>query len=56
MKIGFIGLGVMGNLMAANLVKVAEHEISVFDLDPSRVDSRSGWPDRFKTVSANAGN
>lgn len=51
MKIGFIGLGVMGNLM-----KVAEHEISVFDLDPSRVDSRSGWPDRFKTVSANAGN
>jgi len=39
MKISFIGLGVMGNPMAANLVKIVEYEVSVFDLDPSRAEN-----------------
>lgn len=39
MKIGFIGLGVMGNPMAQNLQRSGEHELSVFDIDPARCDA-----------------
>ena len=36
MEIGFIGLGVMGNPMAANLVKSGQHQVRVFDIDAAR--------------------
>ena len=36
MKIGFIGLGVMGSPMAANIVK-AGHELTVYDRSPAAV-------------------
>lgn len=36
MKVGFIGLGVMGRGMALNILKVG-HSLSVCDLDPARV-------------------
>jgi 2-hydroxy-3-oxopropionate reductase len=36
MKIGFIGLGIMGSLMAKNLLK-AGHELKVYDQNPSAV-------------------
>lgn len=36
MKLGFIGLGMMGNPMAQNLLK-AGHELAVFDLSPEAV-------------------
>ena len=36
MKIGFIGLGIMGKPMAKNLVK-AGHELVVFDLNKEAV-------------------
>ena len=35
MKIGFIGLGIMGSRMAANLQK-AGHELTVFNRDKSK--------------------
>lgn len=38
MKIGFIGLGVMGNPMAQNLQRSAHHQLCVFDIDPRRGD------------------
>ena len=38
MKIGFIGLGVMGGPMAQNLQKSEQHSLIVFDLDSSRCD------------------
>lgn len=38
MKIGFIGLGIMGRPMAKNLLK-AGHELVVFDLNQSSVDT-----------------
>ncbi|WP_010299775.1 3-hydroxyisobutyrate dehydrogenase [Candidatus Odyssella thessalonicensis] len=37
-KIGFIGLGHMGNPMARNLVK-AHHEVHVFDLDRAAIET-----------------
>ncbi len=37
MKIGFIGLGLMGEAMSLNLVKKSGHPVSVFDLDPAKV-------------------
>ena len=36
MKVGFIGLGVMGSPMAANIVK-GGHELTVFDLNADAV-------------------
>jgi 3-hydroxyisobutyrate dehydrogenase-like beta-hydroxyacid dehydrogenase len=36
MKIAFIGLGVMGNPMALNLVSSGQHELVVYDIDPNR--------------------
>ena len=36
MKIGFIGLGIMGRPMSKNLLK-AGHELVAFDLDPTAV-------------------
>lgn len=39
MKIGFIGLGVMGNPMAQNLQRSGQHELSVFDIDPVRCET-----------------
>ena len=39
MNIGFIGLGVMGNPMAANLVKSGDYRVRVFDIDSSRADN-----------------
>ncbi len=36
MKVGFIGLGVMGGPMAANVLK-GGHELTVFDLNPAAV-------------------
>lgn len=39
MNIGFIGLGVMGNPMCANLLKSGHYEISVFDIDQSKTEN-----------------
>lgn len=39
-KIGFIGLGNMGGPMASNLLK-AQHEVAVYDIVPSLVESIS---------------
>ena len=36
MKVGFIGLGVMGGPMAANVLK-GGHELTVYDLNPAAV-------------------
>jgi 3-hydroxyisobutyrate dehydrogenase-like beta-hydroxyacid dehydrogenase len=36
MKVGFIGIGVMGGPMAANIVKKG-HELTVYDIDPAAV-------------------
>ena len=36
MKVGFIGVGVMGGPMAANILKKG-HQLTVFDLDPAAV-------------------
>jgi 3-hydroxyisobutyrate dehydrogenase-like beta-hydroxyacid dehydrogenase len=41
MKLGFIGLGMMGNPMAQNLLK-AGHELAVFDLSPEAVQKCAG--------------
>ncbi len=38
MKIGFIGLGVMGSPMAQNLQRSGEHELTVFDIDSGRCE------------------
>ncbi len=38
MKIGFIGLGIMGEAMCANIVKKHGEPVFVNDLDPSRVE------------------
>ena len=39
MKIGFVGLGVMGSPMAQNLQRSGDHQLSVFDLEPARCDA-----------------
>jgi len=39
MKIGFIGLGVMGNPMAQNLQRSGQHQLTVFDIDAARYAS-----------------
>jgi 3-hydroxyisobutyrate dehydrogenase-like beta-hydroxyacid dehydrogenase len=39
MKIGFIGLGVMGYPMAQNLQRSYQHQLSVYDIDASRCES-----------------
>ncbi len=39
MNIGFIGLGVMGNPMAENLVRNGQHQVRVFDIDQTRADN-----------------
>ncbi len=39
MNIGFIGLGVMGNPMAENLVRNGQHQVKVFDIDQARGDN-----------------
>ena len=36
MKVGFIGVGVMGGPMAANILKKG-HQLTVYDLDPAAV-------------------
>ena len=38
MKIGFVGLGIMGLPMAKNLIK-AGHELTVYDLGQDRIDA-----------------
>lgn len=38
MDIGFIGLGIMGNPMAQNLQRHGDYQLTVFDIDPARVD------------------
>ena len=38
-NIGFIGLGIMGNPMAENLVRNGQHQVRVFDIDRSRTDN-----------------
>jgi len=38
-NIGFIGLGVMGNPMAENLVRSDQHQVRVFDVDQTRADN-----------------
>ncbi|MFW5745642.1 MAG: NAD(P)-dependent oxidoreductase [Spirochaetota bacterium] len=43
MKIGFIGLGIMGGHMARHLA--AQHEIVVFDVDGAKIDAVAGAPD-----------
>jgi 2-hydroxy-3-oxopropionate reductase len=52
MKIGFIGLGIMGKPMAKNLLK-AGHELTVFDLNKAAVDElvKAG----AKAAGSNAG-
>jgi len=37
MKVGFIGLGIMGKPMAQNLIK-AGHTLTVFDLTPDKAN------------------
>ncbi|MBT8434137.1 MAG: NAD(P)-dependent oxidoreductase [Gammaproteobacteria bacterium] len=39
MNIGFIGLGIMGNPMAENLVRNGQHQVKVFDIDQTRADN-----------------
>ena len=39
MKISMIGLGVMGNPMAANLIQCGYHDVTVFDLDADKASS-----------------
>ncbi len=41
MKIGFIGLGIMGNPMAKNLIK-AGHDLVVFDINPGPMEELAG--------------
>lgn len=38
MKIGFIGLGIMGESMSENLIKKSGYPVYVFDLDSNKVD------------------
>lgn len=37
MKIGFIGLGIMGGAMSANLIKKSKQDVFVFDFDETKV-------------------
>ena len=39
MKIGFIGLGVMGSPMAQNLQRCVDHQLTVFDVEPACCDA-----------------
>ena len=39
MNIAFIGVGVMGNPMCANLVRQGSYSVSVFDTDPAKIDN-----------------
>ena len=39
MQIGFIGLGVMGNPMAANLIGSGRYRVRVYDIDRARADN-----------------
>ncbi|MBN1685658.1 MAG: 2-hydroxy-3-oxopropionate reductase [Spirochaetales bacterium] len=41
MKIGFIGLGIMGRPMAKNLIK-AGHDLIVYDINPAPMDELAG--------------
>lgn len=41
MKIGFIGLGIMGNPMAKNLIK-AGHDLIVYDINPGPMEELAG--------------
>ena len=41
MKIGFIGLGIMGRPMAKNLVK-AGHDLVIYDINPAPMDELAG--------------
>lgn len=51
-RLGFIGLGVMGGPMAANLVKQSGLPVTVFDLDPSRTEPlRAAGADVAATVA-----
>lgn len=54
MKIGFIGLGVMGNPMAQNLQRSGEHQLAVFDIDPVRAEALVGLGARLATSVADA--
>lgn len=38
MKIGFIGLGIMGESMCENIIKKSGEEVWVFDVNPSKVE------------------
>ncbi|MEO5862996.1 MAG: 3-hydroxyisobutyrate dehydrogenase [Burkholderiales bacterium] len=54
MKIGFVGLGNMGNPMARNLVK-AGHELMVFDVFPAAVERLVAAGAKVATSVADAG-
>ena len=41
MRVGVIGVGIMGGAMATNLLK-AGHEVIGFDVDPSKVEALAG--------------
>ncbi|AEB07205.1 3-hydroxyisobutyrate dehydrogenase [Coriobacterium glomerans PW2] len=41
MNIGFIGLGIMGSAMSANLIRKSGHEVFVFDFDADKVAQAS---------------
>ncbi|MBQ7544332.1 MAG: 2-hydroxy-3-oxopropionate reductase [Synergistaceae bacterium] len=53
MKIGFIGLGIMGRPMAKNLLK-AGHELRVFDMNKAAVDDVVAFGQGKATAAANA--
>jgi 2-hydroxy-3-oxopropionate reductase len=53
MKIGFIGLGIMGKPMAKNLLK-AGHELKVFDITRDHVDSLVAGGARAASSAADA--
>ncbi|MEJ2177635.1 MAG: NAD(P)-dependent oxidoreductase [Gammaproteobacteria bacterium] len=58
MKIGFIGLGVMGNPMAQNIARRGQHQLCVFDIAPEKasnvVELGAVQVDSVKQASAGA--
>lgn len=53
MKIGFIGLGIMGKPMAINLLK-AGYELTVYDINPEPMDALAGEGARKAQSAADA--
>ncbi len=50
MKIGFVGLGIMGESMSENIVKKHDDEVYVFDFVKEKVESY--WRARVQSAAA----